>query len=43
MESQRSETGQGILGDTTGRGKYDMCHDYVVKSVLFNVGRELLD
>ena len=32
--SQRSESGQGILGTKTGRGKYDMLYDVVYKVVM---------
>ena len=32
--SQRSEVGQGILGTKTGRGKYDMLYDVIVKTLL---------
>ena len=36
--SQLSETGQGILGSKTGRGKYDMWYDWVVKALVSSLG-----
>ena len=42
--SQRSEVGQGVLGRKSGRGKYDMWYDWVVKefvSSCMSVGRPL--
>ncbi len=32
--SQRSEAGQGILGNKVGRGKYDMWYDWVTKAIV---------
>ncbi len=33
--SQRSEGGEGILEIKSGRGKYDMWYDWVVKEIVF--------
>jgi hypothetical protein len=32
--SQRSEAGRGKLRSKSGRGKYDLCYDWVVKALL---------
>ena len=32
--SQRSETGEGILGRKSGRGKYGVWYDWVVKTLM---------
>ena len=44
--SQRSEAGRGKLVAKTGRGKYDMWYDWVVKALLsscMSVGRSLAE
>jgi len=39
--SQRKEAGKGILGRKSGRGKYDMWYDWVVKKAyLFLLRRD---